>query len=335
MQKESVPLISVIVPVYKVEPYLHKCVDSIISQTYANLEIILVDDGSPDNCGKICDEYAGRDKRVKVVHKENGGLSDARNTGLDIAKGSFVAFIDSDDFITVNYAEYLYGLITKYDADISVCNYLPIREDGVAIKSKDSLIEDKFYRKEDFKALFTAMLYEENLATYDSACTKLYKKILFENIRFPKGKLFEDVRTVPQLLQKAEKVVFGKEKHYFYQIRQDSISTKNFSNKTFDLIEATKEMCQFVGNNYEGMEKACARRYASAMFCVLRRLIEADNYDKKEAGLLRKKILLNCRSLLFDRKAPARDKFGLFTLFFGVRVFSMSWNVYKRITNRK
>jgi len=332
---QNAPLISVIVPVYKVEHYLRKCVDSVVAQTYTNLEIILVNDGSPDNCGKICDEYAENEERAKVIHKSNGGTSDARNTGLDVARGNFIAFIDSDDFVSTNYIEYLYDLITKYDADISICNYLPVREDGVVIKSRNSLIKDKFYQKEYFKLLFSAMLYEENIAIYDSPCIKLYKKDLFTNVRFPKGKLFEDVRTIPKLFHKAEKIIFGKEKHYFYQIRQNSATTKKFSCNTFELIEATKEMCQFVGNNYEGLEKACARRYVSAMFCVLRRLVETDNYDKKEACLLRKKILLNSRGLLFASKVPARDKFALFTLFFGVRVFSMCWNIYKRITNRK
>jgi len=329
------PLISVIVPVYKVEPYLRKCVDSIIAQTYANLEIILVDDGSPDNCGKICDEYAERDERVKVVHKENGGLSDARNAGLDIMQGEYVAFVDSDDFVSVNYVEHLYDLMVKYNAGISACNYLPIREDGMVIKSKDSLVEDKLYAKEHFNEMFSDMLYEENNTIYDSVCFKLYKKALFTDIRFPKGKLFEDVRTVPQLLQKVEKVVFGKEKHYFYQIRQNSIITQKFSEKNYDFANAIEEMCQFISGNYADLEKPCARRCVSAQIRILRQLIETGNYDRKEANLLRKKILQNGKGLLFNGKVPKRDKFALFSLLFGVRLFTMSWNFYAKLTNRK
>jgi len=321
--------------VYKVEPYLRKCVDSVLAQTYTNLEIILVDDGSPDNCGKICDEYAKRDKRIVVIHKENGGASDARNAGLDIMKGDYISFIDSDDFITQSYVEYLYGLITEYDADISNCNYLPIKEDGRIIKSKDSLIENKFYDKENFKEMFSVILYEENTTIYDSAWTKLYKKTLFTDIQFPKNKLFEDVRTVPWLLQKAEKIIFGKEKHYFYQIRQNSAITQKFSEKNYDFINATKEMCQFIGDNYNDLGKACIRRHTSAMIRVLRQMIEWDSFDKKEANSLRKKILQQGKYLLFDGKVPKRDKFAILTLLLGVRWFSVCWNIYAKITNRK
>jgi len=331
----NVPLISIIIPVYNVEPYLRKCVDSVLAQTYANFEIILVNDGSSDNCGKICDEYAEQDGRVRVVHKENGGSSDARNAGLNIALGDYISFIDSDDFVTQSYVEYLYDLIIRYNADISTCNYLPLKEDGRVIKSKDSLVEDTFYDKEKFKKMFSVMLYEENTTIYDSACAKLYKKTLFTDIEFPNGKLFEDVRTVPQLLHKAEKIIFGREKHYFYQIRQNSMITQRFSEKNYDFINAIKEMCKFIGDNYNGLGKACARRYTSAMIRVLRQMIELDGFDKKEANSLRKKILQSGRPLLFDGKAPKRDKFAIFILLLGVWPFSVCWKFYAKFTNRK
>jgi glycosyltransferase involved in cell wall biosynthesis len=329
------PLVSIIVPVYNVEPYLKKCVDSIICQTYDNLEIILVDDGSPDNCGKICDEYATHDERVKVIHKENGGLSDARNAGTEIAKGNYISFIDSDDFVTQNYVEYLYGLIAKHGADISTCGYLPIRENGVVIKSKNSLTENRVYNKENFKKMFSVMLYEENTTIYDSAWAKLYKKSLFADVQFPKGKLFEDVRTTPQLLQKADKVIFGKEKHYFYQIRQNSIITQEFSEKNYDFINAIDEMCQFIGSNYSGMERACARRCISAIIRVLRQMVESESFDKRAANGLRRKILRKGKYLIFDMKTPKRDKFAIFALLFGIRSFAVCWDFYAKFTNRK
>lgn len=127
-------LISIIVPVYKVENYLSKCLDSMICQTYKNIEIILVDDGSPDNSGKICDDYAKKDSRIKVIHKENGGLSDARNAGLKIATGKYIGFVDSDDYISVEMYEKLYNQAKKEDADIACCNYYRVKMEKNLIK---------------------------------------------------------------------------------------------------------------------------------------------------------------------------------------------------------
>jgi glycosyltransferase involved in cell wall biosynthesis len=329
------PMVSIIVPVYKVEKYLPRCLDSILAQTFIDFECILVDDGSPDNCPAICNEYAKKDSRINIIHKENGGQSDARNAGIEIAKGNYISFIDSDDFVTQNYLEYLYGLITKQDADISCCNYLPIRKDGIIIKSKNSLTKNKVYNKENFKEMFSVILYEENTVVYDSVWAKLYKKKLFADIRFPNGKLFEDVRIIPQLLQKAEKIIFGKEKHYFYQIHQNSTTFQKFSEKNYDFINAIEEMCQFIENNYNGLEKACTRRFTSAIIRVLRQMIEAKDFDKKEANSLRKKILQNGKALFFDKKVPKRDKFAIFTLLFGIRYFAACWKVYAKFTNRK
>ena len=329
------PLISIIIPVYDVEPYLRKCVDSVLAQSHANLEVILVDDGSPDACGSICDEYAAKDARVTVVHKENGGLSDARNAGLDIMTGEYVAFVDSDDRVSPHYAEYLYGLLRAYDADIASCNYLPVREGGVVIKSKDSLVEDALYDKKRFGEMFSVMLYEENTSTYDSVWTKLYKKHLFDDIRFPKGKLFEDLRTVPQLLQKSEKIIFGSEKHYFYHIRKNSIVTRQFSEANHDFITATEEMCRFIETRHTGLENACARRYAFALIRVLRQMTESDAYDMQEACALRKKILQHGKRVVFDDKAPKRDKFAILALLFGVKSFSACWQLYAKLTRRK
>lgn len=130
----QLPLITIIVPIYKVENYLDKCVYSIIQQTYTNLEIILVDDGSPDNCGNICENYRKKDSRIKVIHKENGGLSDARNVGINSATGKYIAFIDSDDYIAINYIEELYKAIKKYNVQIALCSYILISESGEKTK---------------------------------------------------------------------------------------------------------------------------------------------------------------------------------------------------------
>ena len=210
-------LITVIVPIYKVEKYLNRCIDSIINQTYNNLEIILVDDGSPDNCGKICDKYAKKDKRVKVIHKKNGGLSDARNTGIDIAKGKYIAFVDSDDFIAPNMYEVLYKNIKKEDADISIANYYKFeneeeisddtQEEKITIYTRDEMYEN---------------MYNDYLGTV-VAWNKLYKKSLFNEIRYPVGKIIEDSAIIHYLIYTSEKIVITNLQLYFYFQRQTSI----------------------------------------------------------------------------------------------------------------
>ena len=166
----EMPLVSVIVPVYKVESYLHRCVDCILAQTYANLEIILVDDGSPDNCGKICDEYAQKDKCIKVIHKKNGGLSDARNAGLDIAMGEYITFVDSDDWIHFQYVEILLNNLTKADVDISTCSFVRTPEKMLM----DSKVSESSYHIYSSEKAIEQTLYQNRLD--NSAWGKLYKK---------------------------------------------------------------------------------------------------------------------------------------------------------------
>ena len=175
-------LISIIIPVYNVEKYINKCLESVINQTYRNLEIILVDDGSEDKSGKICEEISIKDNRIRVIHKENGGLSDARNIGLDNSNGEYIAFIDSDDFIERDMIEFLYYNINKYDADISICsNYIFDEEECIDNSTK----EIKVYNRLE---ILKEVLLDEKIRSY--AWNKMYKRDLFYNIIFPKGRVF-------------------------------------------------------------------------------------------------------------------------------------------------
>lgn len=226
-------LISVIVPVYKVEEYLRECVDSILAQTYTNLEIILVDDGSPDNCGKICDEYAKKDSRIKVIHQQNGGLSAARNTGLDIATGDYIGFVDSDDYIELNMFEELHNSIKEYNSDMSVC--------GVKKFELDS--RSFFYGKKCVsKNTFMMELLKETIASY--SWNKLYKKELFVGIRFPVGELFEDIKIMHFIGEKTNRVSFTDKTHYNYRIRENSITADNKGIKAKDYLSATHSRCE-------------------------------------------------------------------------------------------
>lgn len=235
-------LISVIVPVYKVEKYLERCVESIRNQTYSNIEIILVDDGSPDSCPTVCDRYAEKDGRIRVIHKENGGLSDARNVGIDAACGEYIGFVDSDDYIHSEMYENLVRSIKKTGAEIAVC--------GVR-KVYDTDPEEQPVRDQDkvkvcsgiqaVKNIFEPDLYLQSVVAWN----KLYRKELFDNVRYPVGKLHEDEFTTYKLLNKCKKVVYIEEKYYYYYQRTDSIMGRKAVHFTNDNLEAYEEMAEF------------------------------------------------------------------------------------------
>ena len=238
-------LISVVVPIYKVEMYLKQCINSIIKQTYTNLEIILVDDGSPDNCPKICDEFKEKDSRVVVIHKENGGLSDARNAGIDVAKGKYIAFIDSDDYIHNEFIEELYNHIVSEKAQISMCTIQKVNE-------KDEVIEEIPITEEKVISGRKAILEFNNFSISNVvAWNKLYNIELFKDIRYPKGKIHEDEFTTYKLLYLAKRVAISNRKLYYYRYNQNSITNKQFNEKRLDVIDALEERIEFFKNRNE------------------------------------------------------------------------------------
>lgn len=228
-------LISVIIPIYKVERYLRRCIDSVISQTYKNLEIILVDDGSPDGCGKICDEVAKKDRRIIVIHKKNGGLSDARNAGLRKAKGDYFIFIDADDYIDTKMIQILFENLKKSNADISVCNY-DIFDENENYIFKDFELEEEKGEFSGYEAAEKTLFKQEPQMVV--AWNKLTKRKLWENRIFPIGKQHEDDFTSYQLYYEADKVVITKMPLYHYFQRSDSIVGVGFNIKSLDKIEA-------------------------------------------------------------------------------------------------
>lgn len=238
-------LISIIIPVYKVEKYLSRCVDSVLAQTYRNIEIILVDDGSPDKCPEICDEYAQRDGRITVIHKENGGLSDARNVGIEAARGAYVGFVDSDDYIHPDMYKELYGALLEEKADVAVCGIEKVECTDCQIKS----VENNNVR------IYTGLQAVKNILVKEShvvsvvAWNKLYKKSLFEGIRFPEGKLHEDEFTTYRIFYQCEKVVYVTGNYYYYFQRPDSIMGKRKSAFSYDGLEAYEHMADFFEKN--------------------------------------------------------------------------------------
>lgn len=302
-------LISVIVPVYKVEKYLKRCVDSILAQTYPCLEVILVDDGSPDGCPAICDEYAREDRRVRVIHKENGGLSDARNAGIDAAKGNFLGFIDSDDYVHPRFYELLLQALKEEGADIAGCDVKKIYETGTVEEEEKEAVRSEIYSGREATAnLYDAQLYLKSVVIWN----KLYKKELFKDVRFPKGKLHEDEFTSYRLLYQSKSVVYIDRAYYFYFQREDGImgqKQKKISPvaleayeqmETFFREKGEKDLLQMMMYRYLSM----VRRYASDA---------VKSKDEEEVRLGRyydKKFRRDYRKYIWKIKKPKR-KFRL------------------------
>lgn len=218
-------LVSVIIPIYRVEEYLNRCVKSVLGQTYRNLEVILVDDGSPDRCGEMCDEFAKTDNRVKVIHKKNGGLSDARNAGIEIATGKYLSFIDSDDWVHEEYIERLYNLIVTTKSDIAACNFIRTSREDISVQASNIDIHE-FSNVEALEQLTG-----EFSIPLIVAWGKIYHKDLFRTIRYPVGKIHEDEYIAHHLLFKAKKIVFTTEQLLYYWQRNDSITGIGFNVK--------------------------------------------------------------------------------------------------------
>lgn len=232
-------LISVIVPVYNVENYLGKCVETIISQTYSELEIILVDDGSTDSSGSLCDKYSELDGRIKVIHKENGGLSSARNAGIEMATGKYVGFIDSDDYIDERMFELLYNSIIINNSDICICNYSWVDENGKVINTT-SLTDNLIMGEESFA---NALL--DDMASWVIACNKLYLKTIFDDIKYPVGKVNEDSFVIHYVLGKCNKIATVKESLYFYLQRNGSITKSKFKVDCLDVVDSHFERAKY------------------------------------------------------------------------------------------
>ena len=245
------PLVSVIVPIYMVEAYLPACIESIQNQTYENLEIILVDDGSKDDCGKIAEKYAANDSRIKVIHKENGGLSDARNAGIDVAEGEYFVFVDSDDRIHPQMTELLLQPVVENKADMSVCNFMTIGDDEKTdisniVKADIVIIENMEDKTKNY-------FEEKSYVRFTVAWNKLYPRRYFEQIRYPKGKIHEDEFTTYKLLDKADRVAYIKDPLYYYVQRGSSIMGEGFNEKSLHRLEAMDERIRYylALNNYE------------------------------------------------------------------------------------
>lgn len=317
------PLVSVIVPCYNVEQYLPKCIDSILNQTYKNLEVWLVDDGSPDKCGAICDEYAKKDTRIKVIHKKNGGLADARNVALDVMTGEYVVCVDSDDYISPTHIEGLYHLIEKYGADVSVNNSCNFLEGTIPHPAKN--VEKDIVFEAGLKAV-EVMFYQEMFDT--CAWGKMYKADLFDGIRYPKGLLFEDLPTTYRLLLKANKVAFNEEQSYFYLLRSNSIEGAAFSPHKLDSGLQLMALMDKEKDKLHPIIKSYNCRMASFIFHLLLQMPEGYVHRKDFEERI-KKIRW---SVLTDIRARKNARLACLLSFVG---FDLVQSVFNRVKKRK
>lgn len=320
--KDTRDLISVIIPVYNVENYLERCIDSIINQTYDNLEIILIDDGSNDNSGLICDQYAKKDNRITVIHNSNQGLSKTRNNGLDLAKGTYIAFMDSDDYIEKNFIKDTYKMIIENNVDLAITKLKVDYENKIP-----KLNQSSGYRIIDSKSALEEMLYTE--LYYISACGKLYKKSLFDGIKFPNNQLFEDVNTIYKLINKAKKVCCTDNEYYIYYVRKNSITTKEFNEKQLDLIKATDEMVEDIVNIYPDLEKAGKRRKVYSRISTLCRVVSSNKINKKIEKELVTYIKEN-KEVKKYKRTPRRDKIAINCILVSTNLFKVIWRVLKK-----
>lgn len=322
----TTPLISVIVPVYRVEEYLERCVKSILSQTYKNLEVILVDDGSPDQCPAICDACAEKDVRVKVIHQENKGLSGARNAGIDAASGEYLAFVDSDDYVSPHFIEELYQLLQDTGCAIGQCRFSYVKGDGLVEEGDSAFC---IYRGESLME----QLYgpEEKATCFVVAWNKLYRAELFKEtgIRYPEGRIHEDEATTYRLFHEAKKLAFLDRALYGYYTENGGSITSVFSAKRLQWLTAHEERIAFFKKNgYEKLLPAAYRKLCDACITFYFRCTEQVKDAEELKKELRKRLeTYRANGAAWIAALPLKTRMGY-------ELFSMSPGLYAKMLQK-
>ena len=310
MNMEGNPLLSVIIPVYNVQAYLNRCVDSVLAQTYPNLEIILVDDGTKDECDRICDAYAVADSRIRVIHKENGGLSSARNAGLDVATGEYIAFLDSDDWVEPDAYETMLNCMKKYDVKLVCAGRYDVKsETGEKKKGLCPKKEERMSGEEMVGRLF---LWD---GCDSSAWDKLYHYSLLEGIRYPVGKICEDVPVTYRIILRAEQVAMCDRPVYNYYHRPGSITQTAFSDKTLHFSQHTAEIYPYIRDNYPNIQNQARYLRVRSLSHMLLLLDSGDKqvrnsyfaHYRNARSQLRQHILFVLKSPYFGTKEKATN----------------------------
>ena len=288
------PMISVIVPVYKVEAYLDKCVSSIANQTYQNLEIVLVDDGSPDNCPAMCDAWAEKDSRIKVIHKKNGGLSDARNAGMAIASGDLIGFVDCDDWISPDMYEILCRNMEKTDSDMAACGVKMVWEDGSPSRMLTRPGDCVLNHEEAMRAIIGESWLKQPV------WYKLYKTALVKDISFPVGKYHEDVFWSYQAVARADRVSVTDHVGYYYLQRGASIMGEGYSLKRLDALEARGQRLAFIQQSFPQLE--ASERTNLLFFCIYSLQMAMRHLSKDDLAIAETRICSTIQKLQLLKK---------------------------------
>lgn len=311
--------VSIIIPVYNVEKYLPRCIESVLNQTYKDIEIIFVDDGTKDKSGAMCDEYAPYNDNIKVIHKENGGLSSARNAGIEVATGDAIFFLDSDDYLSNGCIEKMVALMEEKDADISIIQmkYIPENENDACAKNE----------KETVVVMNSKKAIEESLYQKMYTCcapAKLYKRSVIGSIRFPVGRISEDLATCHLFLDQANRIVCSNYYGYYYRQHKSSIMHV-FNSKRMDALEWALGIEQFCKDNYPCiLGAAYCRTFNVAIHLILELPSSGEMHDRFYQRIWRQVKRTRIKTL-FDIKARNREKAAAILSFFGEKLLKVIW----------
>lgn len=330
------PTVNVIVPVFNVEKHLCRCVKSIANQTYENIRVWLIDDGSTDSCPSLCDSFADRDARIVAIHKKNGGQASARNEGLDrvfslpeYERGDCVVFVDSDDWVEPDYVEFLVGVMQETDANIVQCGHWITYSE---VREVDKDPDHSLCILSEREAMESIL---RNGKWDVTAWNKLYRLKVFEALRFPEGIYYEDTAIAPYLLRDVGQVAIRMNPKYHYVQRYDSTANGvSWTDRKYDFISVGDEAASFVLSRLPGLSAAAMEKRVFVRLSTLSQMVNTRHFDRERADEMRDFIVANARTVLFDPLASKRDKFGVVAISLGFRFYQAIWTIYYKITRR-
>ena len=318
-------MISIIIPIYNVEKYLEKCLDSILNQTYKNLEIILIDDGSTNNSPNICNSYCEKDKRIKIIHKNNEGVSSARNKGIELSKGKYIVFIDSDDYVSNEHIEVLYDCIISNNVDLVISNLIDISEDGIILNNEE---KESFLMNKD--QCLKELLSEDNF--YHLCCGNIYRKDLLEKIRFNcKYRIAEDLDFLYRYIKQISSAYFLSKNTYYYLKREGSATNSIYSEKWNDELK----ICNFIISEMVELENNF-HKYAKRKYIRLN-INQAYRFklNKNQTKILKNNIKIYKNEMFNSKLFDNKEKLKIFLLLKSYYLFKIVSNIKDKIIKYK